>query len=400
MRAGGLILLVAALGAGCALTRAAGDDDDGSGGGSGGGGGGSGDGGGGDAGSSFELMTEIASLGAPTALAVRNLAGDELPDLAVLDSERNELHLYVNQGDGGVDDRMVAAHGNRFLFAGTYLSAGDEGEPGRDLAYVNSDLQLVVVDGDGFGGLVTEDAGLAVAPVVMTYVADLGGGIGEGLALIDTAGAFMLLAATGDGDFGAAPGPNPPSLGTPFALAATDIDGSGTVDFLLAQLEYVFVSLTSSDGTHNAWLTLLDASAEIRAFAVGNLDDRAGLDVVVATADSAQPLFLYRQNAEGDYVASPIAGTGAATEVAVADVNGDGLDDIVAFDRTGAGPAISVLVQSGADASFAPAIAIDSATPGVTAIADLDADGADDIALAPGSVGDGPLQIWRSRLAD
>jgi len=400
MRAGGLILLLAALGTGCALTRAAGEeDDDGSGGGTGGGGGG-GDGDGGDGSGAFELVTEIESLGAPTALAVRNLAGDELPDLAVLDSEQSKLHLYVNQGDGGVADRVVAADGNRFLFAGTYLSSGDEGQPGRDLVYVNSDLHLVVVDGDGLGGLVAEDAGLAVAPVVMTYVADIGGGGGEGLALIDTAGAFMLLAATGDGDFGAAPGPNPPSLGTPIALAAVDLDGSGTIDFLLAQLEFVFVSFTGGDGTHGPWLSLLDADAEVRHFAVGNLDERAGLDVVVATADSAQPLHLYRRDDEGDYVEAPIAGTSAATEVAVADVDGDGLDDIVAFDRTGAGAAVSVLVRNGVDASFAPAIAIDSVPPGVTAIADLDADGADDIALAPGSVGDGPLQIWRSRLAD
>jgi hypothetical protein len=71
------------------------------------------------------------------------------------------------------------------------------------------------------------------------------------------------------------------------------------------------------------------------------------------------------------------------------------------FDRArdGAGaPGAAVLVR-GDGGAFAP-IAIDTPPVGVAAVTDLDGDGAADLALAPRPRADGPVAIWRSRLAD
>ncbi len=205
------------------------------------------------------------------------------------------------------------------------------------------------------------------------------------------AGNLKIYLSTGPGGFA------PPVLTSdgndPLYLATADLNGDTLPDVVSASYDdgalAVFFNSTQTPGTFAAPLILSSPGASQVAIADMNGD---GLPDLVS-ADFNVSLFL--QTSPGTF-ANPIAlYPGGANWVAVGDLNGDGIPDVVLTDNVG----VKLLLHTGAagTATYAAPVAIFNQTinanafgANLIAIADLNGDGFNDLVITdPGPTGGG-----------
>jgi len=192
------------------------------------------------------------------------------------------------------------------------------------------------------------------------------------------AGAYAAPTLTADGD-------------DPLFLASADLNGDGLPDVVSASAEdgalAVFFNNKLAPGTFNAPLVL--ASPGASQVAIGDMNGDGLPDLI--SADFNVSLFL--QTSPGTF-ASPISlYPGGANWVAVGDLNGDGSADVALTDAVG----VKLLMHTGAAGSttFAAPVAVFTQTANlnvaganVVAIADVNGDGLNDLIITdPGPTG-------------
>jgi hypothetical protein len=192
------------------------------------------------------------------------------------------------------------------------------------------------------------------------------------------AGTYAAPLLTGDGD-------------DPLYLATADLNGDHLPDVVSASAAdgtlSVFLNSAQTPGTFAAPIVLQSPGASQVAIADMNGD---GLPDLVS-ADYNVSLFL--QTSPGVF-ASPVSlYSGGANWVAVGDLNGDGIADIALADAVG----VKLLMHTGAagTTTYAAPVSIFTQTPNgavsganVIAIADLNGDGFNDLLITdPGSTG-------------
>ncbi len=192
------------------------------------------------------------------------------------------------------------------------------------------------------------------------------------------AGTYAAAVLTADGD-------------DPLYLASADLNGDNLPDVVSASFNdgvlAVFLNSAQRPGTFAQPVILNSPGAS--QVAIGDLNGDGLPDLV--SADYNVSLFV--QTAPGTF-ASPVSlYSGGANWVAVGDLNGDGVPDLALTDAQG----VKVLLHTGAPTSttFAAPVAIFNQTPNGTvaganliAIADVDGDGLNDLVLTdPGPAG-------------
>jgi hypothetical protein len=198
--------------------------------------------------------------------------------------------------------------------------------------------------------------------------------------------------STGAGTFGT---PTlTPAGDDPLYLASADLTGDHLLDVVSASYDdgtlTVFFNNSAAPGTFGSPVILSSPGASQVAIADMNGD---GLPDLVS-ADFNVSLFL--QTAPGTF-ASPVAlYSGGANWVAVGDLNGDGQPDVALTDAVG----VKVLLHTGAAGSVTYAAPVSvftqSVNPGITganliASADVNGDGLNDLVITdPGPVGSPP----------
>jgi hypothetical protein len=203
---------------------------------------------------------------------------------------------------------------------------------------------------------------------------------------------FACLAAAAPADAGFVP-----ALGSPFsydapteALAVADAERNGTVDVVAGA-----GTLSLRRGVGSGFLgqpLFVGAPGGVDALASGDLNGDGQLDYAVLAPElpgsPATPRRLYQYTAlpSGGYGSTTVlADAGEARDLAIANVNGDGLPDLIVV-RAESDPNVTVLRNLGggdfADDDYESGIS----TPRDVAIGDLTGDGQPEIAL----VGGGP----------
>lgn len=177
----------------------------------------------------------------------------------------------------------------------------------------------------------------------------------------------------------------------PLYLASADLNGDGFKDVVSASFAdgalRVFLNDKLSPGTFNAPLVL--ASQGASQVAIGDMNGDGLPDLI--SADFNVSLFL--QTSPGTFAAPISLSADGANWVAVGDLNGDGAPDVALTDNVG----VKVLMHSGAASAttFAAPVSVFTQTANfnvsganIIAIADVDGDGLNDLVITdPGATG-------------
>jgi len=179
----------------------------------------------------------------------------------------------------------------------------------------------------------------------------------------------------------------------PTDVVLADVDGDGDADIVYAGSEDGEFAWLANDGSAGTWTkTLIGVDTGAVALAMADMDSDGDLDLVGGSWDGGNVEWFENLDGAGSsWSAAQVidATLGQIAEVAVADVNGDGVLDVVASAYTPG--AVGLYIGDGAGGFTASVI--DAASPGASglALADLDRDGNLDIVHAQTN---GGMLVW------
>lgn len=330
-------------------------------------------------GSAVELLTG-ARIGD---LAAADLDGDAVIDLVAVDDNAGELRIFRGRGDGTFEAPTV-------LTGATSIDTVAVGDVDGDLipdlvttgGSASDPVQLFRGQGDG-----TFEPPILAATHLARFKARLDDFEGDGRLDLVTRHRLTVAAGAGDGTF-----PTASTLfgSTPVVVdyAVGDLDGDGLPDLAV---------LTGSFGDANRlWGVLSDGDGTFtsisgpsvfdgQAVALGDVNADGLLDAVVAEggavgAEEITTIFGLGTGRFTGRETTVVGSIGGLPALAVADVDGDAIVDLVASDRSG----VTVVTGTGSGAfrSYEPSseIAITPDEPHQSIVAaDLDGDGVDDL---------------------
>jgi hypothetical protein len=203
----------------------------------------------------------------PVSVVVEDFNGDGVQDLAVANSNSNDVTVLLGTGTGG----FTAASGSPFA-VGTQpnsVVAGDfNGDGIPDLAAANDmDNTVTVLLGNGSGGFTAEPGSpFTVGTNPLSVV--VGDFNGDGIPDLATANAgsdnVTVLLGNSSGGFAAAPGSPFPAGTEPIPLAVADFNGDGRLD--LATANQSSNNLTVLLGASASTSSLLSTTSRLSVF--------------------------------------------------------------------------------------------------------------------------------------
>jgi hypothetical protein len=167
--------------------------------------------------------------------------------------------------------------------------------------------------------------------------------------------------------------------GNPYDLVAVDLDGDSDLDFATANSADSSLTLlfNQGDGTLDD-VTTIDMGNRPEAIAVLDVEADGDLDLAVACNEETGPTLLLN-NGDGTFAAGVSVDTSAqmANGVAAADINGDGLSDLVVC----SGSIFAVYEAVGTGKYVRTQESVSAGFSGLINVADFDANGWPDVAL-------------------
>jgi hypothetical protein len=239
------------------------------------------------------------------------------------------------------------------------------------LAVANNGLSILLARSDG-----TFQAGASyyqIAANVRSVAVDDFNGDGK-LDLALNSGNILL--GNGDGTF-QSPGwfiPNPGLWG---AVAVGDFNGNGHLDLVLTDGNTVDVVLSNGDGTFRPTVRY-PAGVALDSVAVADVNGDGIPDLITASAFNSVSVLLGNGDGTFQQAAEYPTATGLYSQtVAVGDFNGDGHPDLAVLGGSG----VSVLLGNGNGTFQAPVAYATGDSPRGLAVGDLNGDGISDVVV-------------------
>jgi hypothetical protein len=325
-----------------------------------------------------------------------DMNGDGKLDLVVLNDcsvvnscPSAAVGVLLGNGDGTFQPAVVTTVGQPVpeFDALAVADVNGDGKPDVILATcceANGDAEATVLLGNGDGTFqppVSYDTLLRSdsSPIA---VADVNGDGKPDLVAVGWYNSSVsVLLGNGDGTF------QPPLIAAipanPFGLNVADVNNDGKPDLLICNGGSEAVMLGNGDGTFQQPGNLVFPLGGTESAAVADLNRDGFLDIVVPTADFAGVLL---GNGNGTFQSEINYDFGDSTDpwaVAVADINGDGLPDVILSGGLYTPGTVGVLLGNG-DGTFQPATLFDASafSPVAIAVGDFNGDGLPDVAMA------------------
>jgi hypothetical protein len=242
----------------------------------------------------FTLVTTFGSPDWNTRhVAVGDVNGDKIPDMVLANrNSRGSSPSYLCLGIGG--GRVAEPCRDISSGSATTITMADvNGDAALDLLVPHRDGgQGYVLLNDGRGTFPTRiPFGPAKATLRAAHAADFDGDGVMDLAAIDELGSALIMRGERGGSF--APGePLGPSDARPYAMLVRDVDGNGRPDLIVGYTNArPIVFFNEGPGRYTA-VPFGDAKGIAYGFAVADLNEDGLLDIVMARSDAPNVLYF------------------------------------------------------------------------------------------------------------
>ena len=305
--------------------------------------------------------------------------GDGAPDVATANNASQTVTIFLNRvATGG---GFVRAHAYKVSAGPFGIAAGDFNRDGRiDLVVAGADADRIdLLIGTGSGAFTRGTPISAPGSPRGITVADVNGDGNPDVIytsfLLDTVAVLL-----GDGAGGFPSQVVAPTGASPQDVVAADFNGDQIVDLAVANTAAATVTLLVGDGGGGFARTELPGAKNLSVLAVGDFDRDGWIDLAgVSTSGNTVAIYLSHSGALR-WAATFSTGLASPRGIVAADLNGDGLPELIVANRSSG--SVTVFVASAAPTVYTSSVKVPAAGGSrAVAAADFNRDGRIDLAV-------------------
>ncbi|MFA6494929.1 MAG: FG-GAP-like repeat-containing protein [Candidatus Paceibacterota bacterium] len=306
-------------------------------------------------------------------------------DFVVPSSASSSMLVFLGNGDG----TFSVASSSPLAFMSTDVVVDDfNGDTKKDLGIVNTtSMTILLGNGDGTFSLAPSSP-MAIGADNGTALGSMGDMNGDGrkdlviLKSFLTTSTLSIFLGDGTGAFSVVSSSTVelPELYT--SVVTGDINGDGRIDGTIYGFSSILSFLNHGDGTMESGVAMsYSPSMIVGGIALAHINNDSFVDIVVGPGASEGSLGIFLGDGDGTFHRSnDLVAGGGPGYVAVADFNGDGLDDFAVCES---GASIGIIIKN-SDGTFQTVtfFSIGSAAVGYIAAADVTGDGKVDLLVS------------------
>lgn len=255
----------------------------------------------------------------PSAILVASLKNDKRPDVLV--GATDVVSLLLNKGDGTFP-ALSSQTGSRATDV-IAVDVNNDGQP--DIVSTNGDdtFKVQIASGNGaFRAAQSYPVGLLPQEIV---AADVNGDGRQDLLVQAGNSQVQVWLNTGGGTFSLKSSFTFPSSSTKAPIAVADMNGDSRPDVVVGSVDKIYIFDGNGQGSFSQ-SKMLEVGAFVSGIALADLNGDGHTDIVVNTTTG---IFVYLGNGSGGFQLSKKNYPFSVPAIAVADIDGDGIPDIV-----------------------------------------------------------------------